>query len=159
MRHSAMGSLTQTLVIMKSNVVAIGENGFFQLSEELSRKVRGSALGFHKSWWKEVQFFTRDGYKYVVENVNPEHQLGLLSKLLSQTIYNPTLIFEYSYSNVGKYEVSELQAAIRKSVENDEDIFTQYFEKEELLQLLITSNDFDSIVAILVRCCEGDVNG
>ena len=144
---------------MKNNVVAIGEYGFFQLSEELSKKVHGSASGFHKSWWRDVQYFNRDGYKYMVENVVPERQLGSFSKLLSQTIYNPTLLFEYSYSKVGKYEVSELQAAIRKSVEKDEDIFTQYIEKEELLQLLTTSNDFDSIVAILVRCCEGDDNG
>jgi len=151
--------INSTVAIMKNNVVAIGENGFFQLFEDLSRKVRGSAFGFHKSWWKDVQFFSRDGYKYVVENVKPEHKLGSSSKSLSQTIYNPTLIFEYSYSNVGKYGVSDLKAAIRKSVENDDDIFTQYFDKEELLQLLTSSNDFDSIVAILVRCCEGDDNG
>jgi len=91
----------------------------------------------------------------VVENVIPERQLGLFSKLLSKTMYNPTLLFEYSYSKVGKYEISDLQAAIRKSVDKDEDIFTQYIEKEEFLQRLTTSNDFDSIVAILVRCCEG----
>lgn len=140
---------------MKNNVVAIGESGFFQLSEGLRKKVRGSALGFHKSWWHDVLFFSRDGYKYVVENVIPERQLGLFSKLLSKTMYNPTLLFEYSYSKVGKYEISDLQAAIRKSVDKDEDIFTQYIEKEEFLQRLTTSNDFDSIVAILVRCCEG----
>nr|WP_315481722.1 hypothetical protein [uncultured Undibacterium sp.] len=143
---------------MKYNVIVIGQKGRIDLSQELNKKVRGSALGFHTSWWKDVQFFNRDGYIYVVEVVTPERQLGYLSKLFSSTIYNPTLSFDYNYLKLRKYEVSELQAAIKESLEMDDDVLTQYYDKDEVLHLLSTSNDFDSVLTVLVRCFEGDGN-
>lgn len=150
--------LTVALANMKNNVIAIGENGLIDLSQELNTKVRGSALGFHTSWWKDVQFFNRDGFIYMVEIVIPERHLGYLSKLFSRTIYNPTLSFEYTYLKLRKYEVSELQTAIRKSLELDDDILTQYYDKDEVLHLLSTSNDFDSVLTVLIRCFEGTGN-
>lgn len=144
---------------MKNSVVAIGTDGFVQLFDELNQKIRGKALGFHNSWWRNVRFFHRDGYVYTVENVKPERHLGFFSKFLSYTIYNPTLWFQYRYLKVSTYPLSELRSAVANAVEKDDDVLTQHCERNELHKLISSASDFDSIVAILARGLEEVDNG
>lgn len=138
------------------NVVVVGPNGWADVREQLETSGRHTVLGFHKAWWRGVRFFHRDGSVYEVESAIPERELGLVSKLLAYTIFNPRLSIRYEYCRRGPYELGSLAAAVAEAIEKDDDILTQFADRDDLLDVVSSSTSFDAVVAAILHGATGE---
>lgn len=138
------------------NVVAVGPNGWADVKEQLETSGRHTALGFHKAWWRGVRFFHRDGSVYEVESAIPERRLGLISKVLAYTVFNPRLSIRYQYRRGAPYELSALAGAVAEAIEKDDDILTQFAEREDVLAEVRAATSFDAVVAVFLHGTTGE---
>ncbi|GMU66807.1 MAG: hypothetical protein AMXMBFR36_30810 [Acidobacteriota bacterium] len=137
-------------------MVAVGPNGWADVKEQLETSGRHTALGFHKAWWRGVRFFHRDGSLYEVESALPERELGLISKALAYTIFNPRLYIRYQYRRRGSYEIGTFAAAVAEAIEKDDDILTQFADRDVLLEEVKTATNFDTVVAAILHGTTGE---
>lgn len=131
------------------SVLCVGSDGWTSTESSLLPERSTTAAAFHKSWWRGVRFFHRNGHRYEVASAVPSQPLGRLSKMLANTIYNPKLTVRYEYQSTGSYELPELRQALVDAIEKDDDILTQFHEADELKQRLNVAGTFDDIVDVL----------
>jgi len=133
----------------QTNVIVVGANGWARRAAELERTGREPVHGYFKQWWNGVTFFHRDGRSYTMSQVHPGRTLGVLDRVLAQTVYNPDVEFAYEYTRGPAYPLEQLRQAVRGAIEADDDILTQFHEGEELLAHLQRAGSFDDVVAVL----------
>jgi hypothetical protein len=131
------------------NVIAVGPKGWVERRVTLEPTFKGSAYGYFQTWWKEVRFFHRDGHVYTAADVRPPRRMGFIDRVLATTVYNPSMQFAIAYERSVPYSISDLQQAIARAVEEDDDVFTQFHERDELMAQLNKAQSFDDIVAVL----------
>ena len=131
------------------NVIVVGSNGWVERFEALEPRLRANAYGFFRAWWKGVTYFHRDGYRYTVAAVRPRRQLGMIDRVLASTIYNPVLDFDVDYAREGIYSAAQLREAVGMALERDDDVLTQFHERDELLARLGRAMSFDEVLAVL----------
>jgi hypothetical protein len=56
----------------------------------------------------------------------------------AHTVHNPVVELAYEYTRGPVYPVEELRDAVRRAIEQDDDILTQFHEASELLAHLET---------------------
>ena len=132
-----------------ADVVVISPQGGLLAWEALKKNLRTTARGYHQQWWQGVVFYHRNGRKYQVDRVTPDRQLGTLSKLLAATVYNPWLETGLEYEDTGSYVIADLCAAVRKAIEMDDDVLTQFHDETELIAVLGNVGNFDEILDLL----------
>jgi hypothetical protein len=132
------------------NVIAVGPRGWVERRVTLDPNFRGSAYGYFRTWWKDVRFFHRDGHVYTAADVRPPRKLGFVDRVLAITVYNPSMEFMIDYERGVPYTLADLQRAIATAISEDDDVFTQFHECDELLTRLNGSQTFDDVVGVLV---------
>jgi hypothetical protein len=131
------------------NVIAVGPRGWVERRLTLEPTFRGSAYGYFQTWWKEVRFFHRDGHVYTAADVRPPRKLGFIDRVLATTVYNPSMEFIIEYERSAPYVIPDLQVAIERAIEDDDDVFTQFHERDELVAHLRRAQSFDEVIAVL----------
>ena len=133
----------------RMNVIAVGRNGWLQLSRALETHLRAGAYGFFREWWAGVTYFHRDGQRYTVAAVRPSRRLGVVDRILASTVYNPTLDFAVEYAAQGRYSIAQLCDAVAAAIEQDDDVLTQFHEADELLARLRRATTFDDVIDVI----------
>src|SRR5215217_6458143 len=118
------------------NVIVVGRNGWLDQQESLEGHLRAHAYGFFRRWWNGATYFHRDGHTYTVSSVRPPRQLGILDRILASTVYNPTLDFAVEYERGAAYSLGQLRDAVSVAIQQDDDVLTQFHERDELLTRL-----------------------
>ena len=108
-----------------------------------------TAHAFHKPWWKGVQLYHRNGYRYEVESATPAEDLPPPSKLTAATIHDPTFNVRYEYHSHGFYQLDELKKALHDVVQRDGDVLTQFHDAEDLTARIAATKTFDDLVQVL----------
>jgi hypothetical protein len=134
---------------MSGNIIVVGPAGWVERREELPSQLRGSVYGFFRRWWNGTTYFHRDGAKYEVARVSPPRPLGSVHRILAASIYNPSLDFTVEHRRTGTWSIDELRGALRVAIERDDDILTQFHERETLLARLAMAKSFDDVVNVI----------
>ena len=136
-------------MIEEIQVIAVGADGWVDASAALESEGVASSAGFHRPWWRDVTFFHRDGQCYEVALATPERKMGLASRALAATFFNPRIRVRYEYRVVGPYALSELKQALRTAIEADDDSLTQFHEADELQERLAAASSFEDVAAVV----------
>ena len=82
-------------------------------------------------------------WSYEIKSGNIKN--NFLTKLLANTIYNPSISVTPQWNYEKNYELDELKKLIYVAIDNDDDILTQFVEADKLKQLLHVASSFKEI--------------
>jgi hypothetical protein len=138
-------------------VIVVGDNGWTETQPDLLTEREGTAFCFHKTWWKGVSFFHKNGTRYEVAAATPVTPLPPLSKLLSATVHNPRIVVRYEYRAAGSYGLEDLKDALSEAIYRDADALTQFHGADELSEFIGGAVSFDDLVKVLdLAASEGE---
>jgi len=108
-------------------------------------------LGVIRRAWDElVAFDQTTEYQLQIDSVP---QYGSFSRFLARTIYNPKVYVDCDWRPVGPYEPTKLIARVEAGLEFDDDVIQQWFEADQVLQLLRSSHDFQEMTLAVRAIC------
>jgi hypothetical protein len=84
-------------------------------------------------------------YELIAENVKD----NFLTRLLANTVYNPSIEVQPRWTLKENYELSKLKSVLNGCIDKDDDILTQFVEAETIKQAIIDSKTFEDIYAVL----------
>jgi hypothetical protein len=84
-------------------------------------------------------------YELIAENVKD----NFLTRLLANTVYNPSIEVQPRWTLKENYELSKLKSVLNGCIDKDDDILTQFVEAENIKQDNIDSKTFEDIYAVL----------
>ena len=74
------------------------------------------------------RYYDKDGFIWTSSIYSQKYKPTLLTKLLANTFYNPTIKVDRTWIKIGRYELSELKEKINHCIDLDADILTQFIE-------------------------------
>jgi hypothetical protein len=106
--------------------------------------------GYFKHESDKSVYYDKDGFKWTSSIYSQKYKPTLLTKLLANTLYNPTIKVERTWAKIGHYELSELIEKVNHCIDSDDDVLTQFIEGSELKAKVSNSQTFDDIVRTLI---------
>jgi hypothetical protein len=112
---------------------------------------KASLLGYLKHQPNDSLYYDSLGKKWRLHYFDPKplFRKNRWNTILAHTVYNPIIDVEVRWEAVGHYQFCELKAVVAKCIEKDDDILTQYVEKEFLLEKLKQRANFGELIAML----------
>ena len=109
-----------------------------------------------RSWENEHAFDATWEYQPSVPDVPA---IGGFAKMLARLIYNPRVGVTGEWKPVAKYDPAKVLALVEEGLKHDDDCIQQWFEAEEVMQLLRAADSFATMVlAVRSICGEFEVN-
>jgi hypothetical protein len=110
-------------------------------------------LAVVKRVWEHCKAFSADSrYELVVTDVP---QITPLQRMLAYTIYNPSVDLTATWTRVSDRLTSDFLDAVRAGLAQDDDVITQWFGSDEVMNLLESASSWDELV-LAVRCICGE---
>jgi len=94
----------------------------------------------------ETVVFDSDGALWTFSLERPKEGLGKVARFLAHTLYNPTREVAWSWTKVRDYPLEELRIACLDAVEFDDDILTQFVERDALSERIRKCQTFNEIL-------------
>ena len=94
--------------------------------------------------WEHVHAFDSSS-RYRWQVVDPPH-VGMFSRLLAHTIYNPMVDVQSEWLRCGDYKSADLISLVTDGLTQDDDIIQQWFCAEEVTRLLMCANSWNEMV-------------
>lgn len=123
-------------------------NNAVELIADETFLTRATVLGILKGKNHSLAYDSR-GNKWKYELRSTKIKDNLMTKLLSKTIYNPSINVEPLWSSKGKYRIQELKNILIAHIDKDDDILTQFVGAEKLRQAIQNAKLFDEICTVL----------
>ena len=117
-------------------------------AENYFSKVATSAL-VDTSVFQDTFLFDTNGNVWSYKQVSDKFKNNFLTKFLAKTFYNPLLDAKVIWSNVGTYQLKELQDKLKSCIDKDDDIITQFEEADVIKSSLDKATTFADILKIL----------
>jgi hypothetical protein len=105
--------------------------------------------GYIKHDTDKSVYYDKDGFKWASSIYSQKYKPALLTKLLANPFYNPTIKVERTWVKIGQYELSELVEKVNHCIDLDDVVLTQFIEGSELKAKVSNSQTFDHIVRAL----------
>ena len=136
---------------MKPNfpVILIYNNALDLISGNENLK-RGSLLGILNGNSNSIAF-DNEGKVWELKLGSDKIKDNFITRFIANTIYNPKIDVIPKWNILREYELSELKSLLKKFVEKDEDIFTQFVEAEILKQYIFEAKTFEDVYRILLK--------
>lgn len=109
---------------------------------------KGNVLGVLKQDPSAV-FFDREGQKWTKRSSSPNVKPTFLTRLLAETVYNPSVPVQVEWTCIGAYTLEELKQAIDVQVDMDDDILTQFLDGATVKAEVNAADSFEEIIAAL----------
>jgi hypothetical protein len=127
-------------------LLVIEDQGYLQLIEDESPLTRCNALGLIKGFYKKIRAYDSIGFIWIVEDVQTSFKINRLSKFLAFSIYNPSLEVSLSWKKWKNYGLEELKYDLKKRVDQDDDIITQFFDSDTIKNAIDESVSFNQLL-------------
>jgi hypothetical protein len=111
-------------------------------------KIATSAL-VDTSVFKDRVLFDNNGNIWSYQQISDKFKNNFLTKFLAKTFYNPLLEAKVIWTNIGTYQIKELQDKLKSCVDKDDDIITQFEEADVIKSSLDRATTFDDILKVL----------
>ena len=143
------GALAAILMTPTLPIVTIyREKGIDILGDEYPLD-QTTLYGYIKHESDESIYYDKGGFKWTSTINSQKYKPSLLTKLLANTFYNPTIKVERTWSKIGRYELSELIEKINRCIDLDDDVLTQFIEASKLKAKVSKSDSFERLVELL----------
>ena len=129
--ESTMGSPSSTILVW---------DGHPEVFPELPTSTSVSALGAYRAFGRATAY-SRAG-AHPVRAVVPPWPSSRLRRFLASTFYNPRGIARIEYGPTRSFDLTELQTIVRRAIERDDDVLTQFYAAEDLLRRLNQATSF-----------------
>lgn len=129
--------------------VVIGPRGELKICDSDSELGRASLYGLVRGFFSGLTAYDSIGSRWHVAEVICPYRVTFWTCLLAKTVYNPRFTVMLRWQRDGAYEFSELQEAMRRLVDKDDDILTQFVPAERLKKLITLCSTYDQLVAKL----------
>ena len=130
--------------------------GYFDLEvEEAMTTASVSRSVLLKDDDDQYVFYDSDGFVWNSRLERPALNRGFWSRVATN-FYNPSQQVDVKWTRVRQYSFEELRAAYIQALERDDDILTQFAEREELKALVEKVTDFAGLVTFYNWSCLGE---
>jgi hypothetical protein len=129
------------ITIYHGNVIDI-LNGDYPLDQT-------TLYGYIKHKTDNSVYYDRNGLKWTSSIYSPKYKRTLLTRLLANTFYNPTIKVERTWEEIGPYKLAELIEKVNHYIDLDDDILTQFSEGSKLKTKVSQSESFEELVQLL----------
>ncbi|GGF17010.1 hypothetical protein [Hymenobacter cavernae] len=103
--------------------------------------------GYYESQRNPALYFDASGKK-VRRKLKLKRSFGKWQKLLSYFYWGKVPV-ESTWYQVGEYELAELKEWVLRCIKADDDVLTQFIEKNHLIRLLKQARHFEDIYMVL----------
>jgi hypothetical protein len=131
----------------KFPIISIYNNSLNIISSEMEL-THATVIGIIKGSVDSFAFDT-DGNKWNYYLKSDRVKDNFRTRLLANTIYNPVVNVIPQWNKTGSYHINELKDVIKRQINQDDDILTQFVEPETLKQAIDNSNSFEEICKTL----------
>ncbi|MGG9962316.1 hypothetical protein [Ferruginibacter sp. SUN106] len=111
-------------------------------------KVATSALA-DTSVYQDTFLFDKNGNVWTYQQVSDKFKNNFITKFLAKTFYNPILDAKVIWTNVGTYQIKDIQNKLKCCVDKDDDIITQFAEADVIKSSLDQATTFADILKVL----------
>lgn len=122
-------------------IIEINDLGCLIGTEKLDDMTRCSLVGICQRRYERASYYDSKGILWSVRVSKAPYPVNIWTKIMGQ-IYNPRFSVELQWVTERPYEFRELQEAICKCVDMDDDILTQFIEADKLKKLVLETSDF-----------------
>jgi hypothetical protein len=129
--------------------IEIHKDGSIDISSELIPTRTLSLLAITESWWTGLRIYGENGTLLSMEPNIATVTRRFWSRLLANTVYNPTREMEFNYNSSGSYALASLKEDIQRCVNMDDDILTQFMEPQEIVSALEPADTFDKVLRVV----------
>lgn len=136
-------------VATASAVIGVTHKLGVSLHTTVPKRMRTTTLGVTARGHQGTRFFASDGLCYHVARLDLPSPLGPLAHLLASTVYNPWLTAAVLYDTPTAFTCEELRDLLLRALEDDDDILTQWREKDEVKVMLSRARTFGHCVSTL----------
>jgi hypothetical protein len=138
---------------MKSPFILI-ECGIPRIADTLP-EIRPNRLAVIGRFWEEMIAFDPESEFHVAPINIPTY--SWFSKFLAYSFYNPIEPIVSKWVVSGKYDPQSVISLVQAGLEDDDDIIQQWFDADQVLELLNAADSYASMVLVLaVRCICGE---
>lgn len=117
-----------------------------ELSETLETRSSVSQLTLVADADAEWIAFDASGAAWSFRYERPPGGFSLVTRLLTKTLINPIREVAVFWTRLRSYQFPELRDAYLDAIEHDDDILTQFVERDELLRRVRSSQSFHDLV-------------
>jgi hypothetical protein len=129
-------------------MIAVTPRGAVTLFEDVPATVPSTAFAVATRGWVGTVLYGPDGLAHVVENLEATTPLSGFRKLLSY-LYNPQVTAVVTYQAARPYDIDELRQALLSAIDQDDDILTQWHERDELLGRVRNARSYDELLQVV----------
>ena len=123
----------------------VEEPGVIEFHSSLPETGRALLVMIQARYWNNLTIFSDDGTKLRVEPDGELPRFSIWDRILAATIRMRVWEIRLKYHTIGKYELSELKTVIRRMVQEDTDILTQFMGRETILEELDAAATFEEV--------------
>jgi hypothetical protein len=117
-----------------------------ELSETLETRLPVSQSILVSDFDAEWVAFDAAGAVWSFHYERPPGGFSFITRLLTKTVMNPIREVAVSWTHLRSYQLSELRDAYLDAIEYDDDILTQFVERDELRRRVQQSQSFHDLV-------------
>jgi hypothetical protein len=145
-----MASL-ETLHSLSGEFLVVADDGYVDLWVAAPDRLTVTAYALVQRGYLRWRIYGPDGQVRRIRTLVPERPLGPLGKVLAYTVYNPRLETAVVYAPSRAYALEELKDDLRRAVERDDDILTQFVEAEELHRHIGAARSRSDLLGVIRR--------
>jgi len=131
-------------------LISIYNEEVLELMQSEEGYSNATAFGLIKQKDNNVAFDNK-GVKWNYLYKAAKFKNDFITRLLTNTIYNPKLKVTLEWRKIGNYNIAELKEAINRCVDKDDDIVTQFAEGETIKEAVNSSDSFIEITKVLKK--------
>ena len=131
--------------------LAISKGDSVYLWESLETEPSCSTYAIVKGYWDRLKLYDAAGQVWAVSGVEPVPPLSPLGKFLAPICWNPRRKVRLSFGKPSPYELEALVSELRKLVDMDDDILTQFSTAEGLKRGMDRAQSFRELAAFLKK--------
>ena len=130
--------------------MAVAADGYAAVWPERPQTTETTPFAVRRGFWDGLVVYDADGLAWTPESVELQSGGGLLRRLIA-TVRNPPTSAGITYAEPRSYELGELRDAVRRALEQDDDVLTQFHEADEIEAWLTAASSFGAVVEALER--------
>ena len=146
-----MAASVDALSSPSGEFLVVADDGYVDLWTAVPERLTVTAYALAKRRYVAWHIYGPDGQVRRIEALAPARPLGPIRKLLAYTLYNPQLETTVTYAQPRRYALEEPKDALRRAVEQDDDILTQFYEADELGQQISVATTHADLVSVIRR--------
>jgi hypothetical protein len=122
-------------------------NDYFSFDRAFTPQTRMKLLGVLSGFYDKLTVFDASGKVWRVAELRSRHKTPLF-RLLVRLFYNPWVDAEFVWRAPEEYRLADLKATYLAAIDADDDILTQFVEREPLKKKIADATSFDEIARI-----------